>query len=360
MRLLVIRFSAMGDVALLAPVLSALESRHSALTITLVTRRAFEPFFHAIPGVEVVGVNLEDYRGITGIYRLFKELMALGPYDFGIDVHASLRSRLLKAFFKSKGLSFATIVKGRREKRLHTRRKNKILEPLPHVVDRYMHVFERAGFSAETGAGPWINPDTRSRQLAKDYLTSEGLNRKENYWIGIAPFAGHEPKMWPLLHMKELLHLIREKMDATLFLFGGGKREVEELERLREDDPRTHVVAGKLNLEGEMGLVLKLDIMLAMDSFNMHMAALLGIPLLSIWGATHPYSGFGPYGRGESSVIQVPVEKLSCRPCSIFGDRSCFRGDLACLNWISAGEVYDRLASALDRTGKDAQVPQTD
>ncbi|MBI3395584.1 MAG: glycosyltransferase family 9 protein, partial [Spirochaetia bacterium] len=259
------------------------------------------------------------------------------------------------------GRRFATIMKGRREKREQTRRKDKVLTPLPHMVERYMHVFKRAGFSADSGAGPWMNPDTRSRQLARDYLNGLGLKKKENYWIGIAPFAGHGPKMWPLEKMRELLEMMRRGLDVTVFLFGGGSREIAELEKLRTAFPDAHIVAGKLTLEGEIGLMMKLDLMIAMDSFNMHMGALLAVPILSIWGATHPYSGFGPYGQDERSIVQIPVEKLPCRPCSVFGNKKCFRGDLACLNWITPKEVYDRLLFLLGQpaSGEEYQ-PQTD
>ncbi|MCB1317211.1 MAG: glycosyltransferase family 9 protein [Leptospiraceae bacterium] len=349
MRLLVLRFSSMGDVALLTPVLHALASEHTNLSITLVTRKVYEPFFYNIPGVEVIGVNVErDYRGITGLYRLYRELRKLGPYNHGIDVHGSLRSRILKFFFRLKpGLEFASIVKGRREKHQQTRRSNKVLTPISHMVERYMHVFERAGFSALPERGPWINPDTHSRQLAKEFLLANQLTRRNNLWIGIAPFAGHTPKMWPLEYVRDLLKIIATRMDATVFLYGGGKKEVSILEEMHSEFSNTVLVAGKLNLEGEMALFLRMHLVLAMDSFNMHLAALLGVNLLSIWGSTHPYSGFGPYGKDESSIIQVPVDQLTCRPCSIFGNRGCYRGDLACMYWIKPEQVFTRIEQSL-------------
>ena len=360
MKLLVLRFSAMGDVALLTPVLHALARQHTRLSITLVTRKAFEPFFYNIPGIEVIGVDVDrDYQGILGLYRLYRELRILGPYDYGLDVHGSTRSRLIKFFFKFSRLKFANIVKGRREKMAQTRRGNKQLFQLPHTVERYMHVFERAGIGAEIGNGPWINPDTQSRALAHQYLTKFNLKHKENFWIGIAPFAGHENKMWPITHMKELIRLIRRNLDATLFLFGG-PRELPILKTISEGHPGTVLVAGNLPLEGELALIPRLDIMVAMDSLNMHLAALLGTRVLSIWGATHPYSGFGPYGQGVESIVQISTNELPCRPCSIFGNKPCYRGDLACMNWIEPKEVYLRLKSRLFMTDRHQDMPESD
>lgn len=360
MRLLVFRFSAMGDVALLTPVLNALARKYANLSITLVTRKAFEPFFYNVPGVEVIGVDVDrEYRGLRGLHRLYRELKVLGPYHFGIDIHGSARSRILKTFFRLSGLKFATLVKGRREKIAMTRRKNKIRQPLPHMVDRYMRVFERAGVRAEIGPGPWINPDTHSRALAKRYLKHEGIEKKgDKIWIGIAPFAKHAPKTWPIGHTTALIRMIRETGRATIFLFGGGPAEVEQLGRIQGEFPEVRVVAGKLSLEGEMALILKMNVMVVMDSFNMHLASLLGTKVLSIWGPTHHYLGFGPYGQDESSMIEISPARLPCRPCSVFGNKPCYRKDLACLNWITPRMVHDHLWEILELAEEDGAATE--
>ena len=361
MKVLALRFSAMGDVALLAPVLAAVARRYPKVSITLVTRKAFEPFFYNIPGLEVIGIDVDrEYRGIRGLFRLFRELRALGPYAAGVDFHGSLRSRVVKTLFRYSGMKFERIVKGRREKAMQVRLRNKVLVPLPHTVERYMATLERIGLSAPVGLGPWIHPDTGSRALAHSYLKKIGRTRKEAFWIGIAPFAGHANKVWPIASMTRLVRLMQERLDAEFFLFGGGPEEEEILNTMREDHERTHVVASNLNLEGELALIMKLDLMVAMDSLNMHLAALLGIPVLSVWGPTHPYSGFGPFGQGDESVVQVSVEDLNCRPCSIFGDRPCSRGDLACMHWITPEMVLARVQQRLGHTDSMESMPQTD
>ncbi len=349
MRLLVLRFSSLGDVALLAPVLQALASNYSNLSITLVTRKIFEPFFYNIPGVEVIGADVDrDYRGIFGLYKLYRELRKLGPYTVGIDIHGSIRSRILKGLFQLlEGLRFETIVKGRKEKKLLTRWSDKVRQPLPHMVERYLRVFARAGFEAQADRGPWINPDTHCRQQAREFLSQVGLTTKDRIWIGVAPFAAHLQKIWPRRHLLRFLSLIEQRMNAKVFLFGGGEAEERELAEIGGQFSNCVLVAGRLALEGEMALMLRMDAVLAMDSFNMHLAALLGRPLLSIWGATHRFSGFGPYGQPDSAIIEIPIEELECRPCSVFGDRACRRGDLACLEWIEPELVFHRLERLL-------------
>lgn len=349
MRILVLRFSAMGDVALLTPLLVSLARKYAELSITLVTRKKYKPFFYNIPGIEVIGVDVDrDYRGLPGLFRMYRELKALGPYNAGIDLHGSTRSVLIKFFFRFSGLPFSTIDKGRREKRAQVRRRDKRLIPLPHTVERYAAAFNRAGLTIEWDEGPWINPDTISRSLAHKFLEKRVGGVRCGPWIGIAPFAGHQPKMWPLARMRRLIEIIGLEMPrATLFLFGGGRSERRDLETLRTLHDNAHVVADHLPLEGELALISRLDLMVAMDSLNMHLAALMGIRVLSIWGATHPYSGFGPFGQGEESIIQISTDRLACRPCSIFGSRPCFRRDHACMEWITPEDVYGRLRQLL-------------
>ncbi len=349
MHLLVLRFSAMGDVVLTIPVLSALISSYSELRITFVTRKSYESFFFNLPGVEVIGVDfsLSYYKGISGIYRLYKELLRLGPYDFGIDLHGSLRSKILKFFFGSK-LKFATIVKGRKEKKAQIRKKNKVLKSLPHTVERYLHVFERAGFFPRIQKGPWITLDFYSKKIAKDFLLNHQIIKKTEYWIGLAPFAGHIPKTWPFEKNFLLLELIQKHIKAKIFLYGGGSKEVKLLNELHQRFLEiTILVAGKMSLLGEIALIENLDLMIAMDSFNMHISALIGTPVISIWGATHPYSGFAPFGQKEDRIIQIPYEVLKCRPCSIFGNKKCYRKDMACLNWIDPVDVFEKILEEL-------------
>ena len=84
--------------------------------------------------------------------------------------------------------------------------------------------------------------------------------------------------------------------------------------------------------------------MVSMDSANMHLASLVDIPVVSIWGATHPYCGFKGWRQNDENIIQLP---LTCRPCSVFGDRPCHRGDYLCLNGIKPAIVTDKILSIL-------------
>ncbi len=114
---LIIRLSAMGDVAMTVPVIRALLQQHSNIKITIVSRPFFKPFFDDIDGVDFFGVDLKNrHKGFFGIYRIYKDLKKL-KIDFVADFHNVLRSKILRSYFKITGASTAFTDKGRSEKK---------------------------------------------------------------------------------------------------------------------------------------------------------------------------------------------------------------------------------------------------
>ena len=91
----------------------------------------------------------------------------------------------------------------------------------------------------------------------------------------------------------------------------------------------------------------QLDLMLCVDSSNMHLASLAGTPLLSVWGGTHPDVGFGPFVKNDESILQIGRDVLPCRPCSVYGKEVCYRGDFACLNYVTPEDVVGRMEKLL-------------
>lgn len=341
MNILVIRFSAMGDVALLTPALIAVAAKYPTLQINVVTRGNYAPFFFNIPNVHVHGVNVKKYRGLKGIWTLYKDVEKLGPYDMVIDLHGSVRSMLLALIYKFKKIPTYAINKGRKEKNAQIRKKNKELIKLPHTVDRYLKVFEHAGLPAAPRRGPWINVDPESKIYAQEYFRSIGLKKKENLWIGFAPFAGHVLKEWPFYKSINLVKLLKAEFNAQIFLFGSNE-ERSKLEEIKGTEENCKIVSGgKIGIQGEMGIMDRLDVMIGMDSSNVHIAALLKKPVVAIYGTTHPYSGFGPYGQDDTGVLQI--DNLSCRPCSIYGNTTCYRKDFACMEMIDPADVIKRI-----------------
>lgn len=345
MNLLVIRLSAMGDVALTLPVIRSVLESYPDIAITLVTREQFVPFFQNIERLEVVIADVKGkHKGIPGLFKLFLELRKSRKINKVIDLHSVLRSHVLSFFFRLTFIPVLKIDKGRKEKKQLTRKKNKIFKRLKHTTQRYADVFEKAGYPVElTQHETWFN----KTEIPDQFLQQNNLLPKNTKWIGIAPFSKHQEKMWPLEKMKTFIGNFDEK-NVPVFLFGGGQTEIIALKELEKQFQHVTVVAGFLKLEEELGLISLLDIMISMDSANMHLAALSGIPVVSIWGATHLYAGFGPLNDNEKYIVQISHEKLDCRPCSVFGNKPCWRGDHACMEWITPEEVIQMVERVLN------------
>jgi ADP-heptose:LPS heptosyltransferase len=341
MRLLVIRTSAMGDVALTAPVLAGMRKQYPQIELLLLTRSAFRPFFSSIKGLQVFSPDFRNrHKGFIGILRLFSDLRKEGKIDQVVDLHDVLRSRILRFFFMMTGVPVSIINKGRREKRSVIR--GKIKTRLKHSVERYYDVFSKAGYPVTPILdGPAIVPSAEAKDKVSSLIgDTVCLN------IGVAPYAKHNLKMWPEKNMVLLLEMITRQKESKFWLFSGTE-ESERLDAFQKRVPSSQSIAGILSLDEELALMSKLDFMIAMDSSNMHMAALVGTKVISIWGGTDPLNGFGAWNQPESFSVRIPVNELKCRPCTIYGKGKCKRGDLACLNWLTVKMVYQRIENLL-------------
>jgi len=343
MHLLVIRFSAMGDVALVRPALQALLNKYPALEITVVSKPAFAPFFENEPRLHFFAADvIKNYTGARGLWRLAGELHLL-KFDAVVDLHSVLRSRVLCMMFRTMGDRIIRFKKGRKEKL--TLIKTGKLKKLPHSTERYLKAFEPLGFTAKIEAPHCLKP-TASEAAQTFYQTI----KKENATIvGIAPFAMHASKEWGLGRVKETMQGLQSKQKVAFVLFGGGDNEVQKLNILATEVDQTHNAAGKFSLRDELWLMQQLNAMLTMDSANMHMATLVGTPVVSVWGPTHHYLGFGPLGN-ENNIVEAPKDAVPCRPCTVFGkvktqaQRNCAQKAMA---WITPEMVVQKISGLL-------------
>jgi ADP-heptose:LPS heptosyltransferase len=326
----------MGDVALVTPVIKGFEEQYKDDQILLVTRKAFGTFFRSTGNLQLFFPDFRSsHKGFWGIFRLYRDIKKEGKIDCVIDLHNVIRTKILRFLFRITGTKVKVIDKGRKEKRSLIRGKR--VGQLRHSVERYAEVFERAGYRIVLPSGPWIVPTGRAViNSVKITGISGGLN------VGVAPFARHNLKMWPEDYMVALLKLIIEKHDARFWLFGGID-EVEKLSSFQGKVPGSFLTTGKLNLDEELALMTRLSFMISMDSSNMHMAAITGTKVVSIWGGTDPVTGFGAWMQPPSHFISIPVDQLSCRPCTVYGRGKCRRGDHACMKWLTPELVYQKL-----------------
>lgn len=302
------------------PVFREFLEQNPGVEIIMVSRKNFEALFAGVPNVTFKGIDLDDYKGLFGLRRLSNELIREFNPDCIANLHDVIRTKVLDRIYRRKGLKVFKIDKGKEEKEHLTDVWNLEKVQLKKTVERYADVFRKMGFKVEL-----------SHQLRP---TSEHKSG-----IGFAPFAQHKGKMLPLEKSYELVRILAQK--HTVYFFGGGKKETETLERWESEIPNTKNLSGKLNLTEELNHIAGLELMISMDSANMHLASLVGTRCVSIWGATHPYAGFLGFGQSEEDVVQV--KDLTCRPCSVFGDKECYRGDWACLEEFNIQKVIDRV-----------------
>ena len=109
-------------------------------------------------------------------------------------------------------------------------------------------------------------------------------------------------------------------------------------------------MAGKYSLDQELALNSRLDLLICMDSANMHFASLVGTRVLSVWGATHPYAGFYGYHQDPEDCIQLD---LPCRPCSVFGQKPCLRKDWACMKQLNPDLIINKVLTSLNEMVSD-------
>jgi ADP-heptose:LPS heptosyltransferase len=307
---LIIRLSALGDVAMIVPILRALNQNYSSTKITVLTRPFFAPLFRDLKNVTVCFAHVKgEHKGVLGLFALARQLNRENSFSGVADLHRVLRSRILKKFLSCN--RFATIDKGRVEKKALI--SGKIFNQLKTTHQRYADVFEELGYPLDL-----TKPLFPERAiLSKKILSIIGETTKP--LIGIAPFAAHEGKMYPL----HLMKIVIEELSKTnqIILFGGGKNEILTLNQLEREISNTINLAGKLSLDEELDVISNLDVMLSMDSGNAHLAAMLGVKVVTIWGVTHPFAGFAPFNQPIDYALLADKNKFPKIPTSIYGNK---------------------------------------
>ncbi|OUS02422.1 ADP-heptose--LPS heptosyltransferase RfaF [Flavobacteriales bacterium 33_180_T64] len=305
--ILVIRLSAMGDVAMTVPVLRAFIEQNPDIKITVLTREFFIPIFRDLAGVSVFTADLKNtHKGILGLYKLSKAIKKLN-IDAVADLHNVLRSQILKRFLK--GSKWAQINKGRIEKKALI--SGKTFSQLKSTHQRYADVFEALGFKINLS-----NPSFPSPHSFNESIESL-IGNSEEKRIGIAPFAAHEGKMYPLVLMEQVIETL--STSHHVILFGGGKTEQLALDVFEEKFENVTNVTGKLSFEEELDVIGNLSLMISMDSGNAHLAAMHGVNTLTIWGVTHPFAGFYPFNQDVTNGLLANRDLYQKIPTSVYG-----------------------------------------
>lgn len=332
--ILILRFSALGDVAIAAPLLKAYAKENPGVIFTMVSQPMLKPLFEGVPNIGFFGTDFKKrHKGLKGIYLLFRDLLKLKPTHVA-DINSVLRTFILRIFFFFTPVKLSFVRKGRRERKMLTAKEGKRLFRMESTFRRYEKVLVSLGVK-----------DLNLSSVISDKRAAGTQEENSQVKIGIAPFAAHRGKTWPAHKMEQVVEMLVRRGGYEILLFGGGKRESELLRGWECKYSGVRSLAGKMGFREELEAIGETRLMVCMDSANMHFASAMGVPVLSIWGATHPYLGFYGWGQSEKMAVQ---SNLECRPCSSSGKKECFRGDYACMEEITPEMVFERIVNFFD------------
>lgn len=320
------------------PVLQALAHQNPEVTITVVSRPFFKPFFDGIPNITFFAFDEKKrHKGFLGLFRLFLDLKKI-KIDAFADLHNVLRSKVVRTLFALSGTKIGFVDKGRAEKKALTRIENKIFQPLTTMFERHVNVFQKLGFSIDL-SNP-IFPDKQKLDAEIIYLIGDTTNKL----IGIAPFAQYVSKVYPLDLMQKVIEELALNPNYKILLFGGGAKEIETLNLLSRNKENVIAIAGKIKFQQELQLISNLDLMLSMDSGNAHIAAMLGVNVITLWGATHPFSGFSPFNQPLENALVSDREKYPLLPTSVYGNKKVLGYEDA-MRTITVEKVVEKINS---------------
>ena len=315
---------------MLVPLLRCLYKQNTNVTVTLVTRKRFVPIFKEFTSLQIVTPDFANqHKGLKGLYRLYKELKQRKPHRIA-DIHKNLRTAVLRMFFKLSFTRIKVINKGYAERKRLIHPSKKTMKPLTPQHYRYVEVFTRLGFPIDLDQHEFPLKPALLKSMMDIDLPAD---RK---WIGIAPFAAHPGKVYPLDLMQKVVGYLQQQ--HSLFLFGHGPKETDQINTWAKAYP--HVVSQALELpfSEQLDLIANLDVMLSMDSANGHLAANFNVPVVTLWGMTHPFLGFSPFG--QNNHLLADREIFPKIPTSAYG-KVIPKGYKDAMRTISPEEVIE-------------------
>jgi heptosyltransferase-2 len=350
-KVLVIRFSSLGDVILTTPVLDALKENYRDSEIYFLTKQKYQGLFEADPRINsVIYFQPEDKdKGVAGLFRLIKRLNQ-EKFDLIVDLHSNLRSFFIRTLVKAQK-------KARYNKRLITRLQMVYFKKWNvnsiTTVESYLKSLEKIGIKIEN-RGPGLFVDHQEKIWAKQFLSQVGFKERE-LLVGIAPGAKWEMKKWGKDKFSSVAKKLSQDLPAKILLVGD-KNDQNLIEDIKDYVGENKVIqAVNLPLDKLMVLIERCEAFISNDSGPMHLASALGVPTIGIFGPTSPNLGFSPSWLNDKA-FWAGVE---CSPCSLHGKKECVREKRFCMDEIMPKEVMEeakRIINAdkvifLDRDG---------
>jgi lipopolysaccharide heptosyltransferase II len=339
--ILIIRMSAIGDIILSSPVIDSLREYFPEARLDYLIKKEHESLVKYHPGLDnVIAFSKND--GLRGLNKLVRQFRA-DRYDLIVDLHGTLRSTYIR--FVSPGIMNRVYRKNSIERRILRWSEINLMDNAPRVCDRYYTALEDFGI-ARNGKKPKIYIDENSKSSIRKILDGQKKEPAEKY-LAISPGASYQTKRWPSKYFTEAASDIALEKDLKVLLLGGGSdRKISEkiADELSEKGLLGEDLSGRLSLLESAAAISMSELLITNDSGLMHIADATGTPLVAIFGPTSKELGFYPIG--EKAVV-IEIFGLSCRPCSLHGDKTCPKIHHHCMEQITPKEVYQAAISLL-------------
>ncbi|MBU1752870.1 lipopolysaccharide heptosyltransferase II [bacterium] len=342
-KILVVRFSSIGDIVLITPVLRTLRERYPYAKLCLVVKKEFVEITRLFPHIDRV-IVFDSGDGLLGLIKLIGKINS-EQFDLLIDLHWNLRSMLIYLFSQIKHKIHYS--KHRILRLLRVWIKYSLLPQQSHIIDLYFNPLTEFGILSSDNRVPELKIDSDMNKNVIECLKELGIEDKDLV-IGMCPGAKWETKQWPIEGFVEAGNILMKELNAKIVLIGDA-HDLELGKRIEAwmDKKPLNLVDGTSLLE-LAALIQRCDVLITNDSAPLHIAAALGVSTVSMFGPTTLDLGFGPHGNGKHIVLE---RDLSCRPCSSHGSRKCPKNTHECMTFITPEEVVDAVKHLLEVEG---------
>ena len=296
---MIIRFSALGDVILVRPIIQLFLKTYPDVRVWMVSNINNKSIFDFDERLKFIGIDFNSKE--KKIFQIAKKVKVVsGNINFnGIyDLHDVIRSKILCLILYSK-TDVSRVFEKQRSLKNKIISKKIGLQKLKTSSEEYLNCLKK---------------DFEKLDFSNICKSLKGSDNKKNI-IGIAPFSAHKTKIWPLSNYQKIINHFNT-FKFVIFAFGSQELEYSKTYFLKNKN--CSVIDGNLDLNEQMELINSFKVFISMDSANMHLASLTSTKVVSIWGPTHPFLGFRPLFN-EEFIVQLSNEENSERPISVYG-----------------------------------------
>lgn len=320
MKILVVRFSSIGDVVLTTPIIRCLKQQIPNATIHFITKKSFYPILENNPYVDRIITIDKSINEVVNDLKLEK-------YDWVIDLHKNIRTLSLKQKIGAPSKSFPKL--NLKKWMLVNFKINKMGSR--HIVERYFETVAHLGVKNDLKPCDFFISSKSTIDINKDF----GFEAKS--YLAIAVGAQFATKRMPLSKLTEII----KKIDLPIILVGG-PTDTEFAQKLISQFTSKNIknACGNYNLQQSASIVEQSKMILTNDTGLMHIASCFEIPTVSVWGNTVPALGMYPYFPVKKELYKIhEVENLNCRPCSKIGFKECPKKHFNCMNLQNSEKI---------------------